>query len=76
LSTPPPPSGEGRSLSLRVYVGAIWGVSIVVALPVAVVFFYPNEWSLGRRLLAGVLLGVGSGLILTANRLIGSSESI
>ena len=45
-------------------------------MPVAVWFFYPNEWSLGRRLVAGLLLGVGTGLILTANRLIGKSESI
>jgi len=74
--TPPPPSGEGSSKGTQIYVAAIWAVSMVAAMPVAVLFFYPNEWSLGRRLLAGVLLGVGTGLILTANRLIGKSESI
>lgn len=74
--TDSPPSGSGSGAGTRAYVVVIWVLSMIGALPIAVIFFYPDEWSLTRRLLAGLLLGVGTGLILTANRLIGKSESI
>jgi hypothetical protein len=32
----------------------------------------PAEWSLARRLTAGALSGVGGGLVITANRMLGA----
>jgi predicted branched-subunit amino acid permease len=53
-----------------------WVVCPLLGLPIGALFFFPDEWGLGRRLAAGLFAGVFTALILTANRLIGRSESI
>jgi hypothetical protein len=69
-----PPGKPARTLGPVVV--ALWVASIVGGTAVGVAFLYPDEWALWRRVAAGLVLGVGTALILTANRLIGRSESI
>jgi hypothetical protein len=51
----------------RGLVGIIVVTTLLGALGGAVLF---DDWSLARRMAAGAVLGAGSALILTANRLI------
>ena len=63
---------EGREILLLAprTIAALFALFTVVGIAVSVLFF-PAEWSLLRRLVFGVILGVGSGLCLFANRLVG-----
>ncbi len=48
----------------------VWSTVACLAIGavVGVMFFYPDEWSVGRRLLGGLLTGGFTAFVLLANR--------
>jgi len=65
-----------REPFLKPGVIAIWVGFLITGVIVGVLFYYPNEWGLARRIFGGLISGAFGALIITGNRLIGRSEVI
>ena len=62
------------TVSAQPWLVALWIVFISCAI-VAAITLLPEDWALTRRVLAGLIGGIGCALILSVNRIIGNMPS-
>ena len=61
------------SLIIRPEIG-LWTVFFIIIGEVAAFYFAPTEWSVMRRVAAGILFGIGSTFCLLLPRMIGGAD--